>query len=402
MPFTVEGVGKHIRSLWLWLLEHDNTIFGIVLGLIAIDNWRTLIARVDEYWIYLINGIYLTPFLSLLTISFSTLYVTAISVILLTASKPVARYHTAMPNLLAVLAGFGVYAFVLLPPAEERLIAIYVPLALLAAGAGLVVYALLWLRRSFSVTPQARRIVQTGPYAWVRHPMYVGNILSIMGLGLMIGTPVSMSLAAATCALQVCRAHYEDKLMAATFDDYEAYMSKVNAFIPRIGRTALAAMMSISIISFAGIDEAAAQGKGRADPNAGARCQAWHQKALSGQWFSTQDGKEFVTTEAKQEALMSTPACKEFFQLQSRCEQAWIDVLVSDGTPERRKAEAVLLSTLESAPACKAIIGFEGVCTTLRSHSRGKQLSTRLQSILKECADGSIGRRTSGMLRPAL
>lgn len=217
MPVTVEIVRKHIRSLWLWLLDHDNTIFGIVLGLIALDNWRTLIARVDEYWVYLINGIYLTPLLSLLTISFSTLYVTAISAILLTSGKPVARYNTAMPNLLAVLAGFGVYAFVLLPPAEEILIAIYVPLALLAAGAGLVVYALFWLRRSFSVTPQARRVVQTGPYAWVRHPMYVGNILSIMGLGLMIGTSASLALAAVTCALQVCRAHYEDKTHGRNF-----------------------------------------------------------------------------------------------------------------------------------------------------------------------------------------
>src|SRR5712671_3858032 len=96
---------QRARSFGLWLLDHDNKIFGVVLALIAIDNWRMMYSRLGEYSIYLMNGIYATPLLSLLSIAFSAVYVSTASVILLTASKPVARYETLLPNLLAVLAG---------------------------------------------------------------------------------------------------------------------------------------------------------------------------------------------------------------------------------------------------------------------------------------------------------
>jgi protein-S-isoprenylcysteine O-methyltransferase Ste14 len=401
---------KRTHRFGRWLLDHDDKIFGVVLSLIAIDNWRMMYLRLGEYWIYLKNGIYATPLLSLLSIAFSTLYVSIVAVILLTAPKPVARYETLLPNFLAVLAGFGVYSFGLLTPAETRPFGIYVPLALLVSGSGIVLFALFYLRRAFSVTPQARTVVRSGPYAFVRHPMYIGNILSITGLGLMIGTPQALLLALAACLLQVCRARYEDRLLARTFVDYGAHMSNVNGFIPRIGfyRGGRISLLCLAIVVPFLAHQVTAQtaaGK-RIDPGIGAKCQAWHQKALSGQWFTLKEGEEFEATNQQQEVLQSIQGCKEFFQLQRRCEGLWYAPAVADAESQKpaviKSKQTELLRAIEQVVGCKSIIGFENVCETVREEAKRSRLSPKLQSVLQECAEGSIANRTSNMLRPAL
>src|SRR3974390_2536568 len=60
---------QYARGFGLWLLDHDNKIFGVILALIALDNWRMMYARFDEYSVYLMYGIYATPVLSLLSIA---------------------------------------------------------------------------------------------------------------------------------------------------------------------------------------------------------------------------------------------------------------------------------------------------------------------------------------------
>src|SRR6202040_246475 len=102
-----------------------------------------------------------------------------------------------------VLGGFGVYMYALLPPADTRPVGVTVPLLLMAAGSALVLLSLVYLRYSFSVTPQARTLNYEGPYSVVRHPMYVGNILSLLGLGLLIGTPESLFLSLLMSVLQI-------------------------------------------------------------------------------------------------------------------------------------------------------------------------------------------------------
>src|SRR4029079_13293307 len=42
----------------------------------------------------------------------------------------------------------------------------------LTLGSGFVIWSLLTLRRNFSIFPEARSLVRTGPYGIVRHPLY--------------------------------------------------------------------------------------------------------------------------------------------------------------------------------------------------------------------------------------
>ncbi len=221
-------------SAWRVLLGYDNVILGIILIPIALNIWIQLYKGTMQYWLYILAGFYAKPIFSLLPAAFSAIYVTGTSILLLTSGRPVARDEALLPNLLAVLGAFSAYLFGFLRPAETPLINMWVPLILLLLGPALVLLSLFYLQRSFSVTPQARSLKQGGPYAFIRHPMYAGNILSALGVGLLLGTPESLLLSFAIAGFQIGRAYFEERILLCAFPDYSVYMRKAGAFLPRL------------------------------------------------------------------------------------------------------------------------------------------------------------------------
>ncbi len=219
---------------WRPLLRLDNTIFGLVLVPVAVSGWLHLLEAAGQYWPIVAAGSYGQPALSLLASAFSAVYVSGTSLLLLTSRRPLARDEAFLPNFLAVTGAFSVYGFGFLTPAGIPPAGPYVPLVLLLLGAGLVLLSLLYLRRSFAVTPQAHALKQAGPYAVIRHPMYAGNILTVSGLGLLLGTAESLALALGIAGLQIGRAYFEERLLAAAFPDYALYKARVGAFLPRL------------------------------------------------------------------------------------------------------------------------------------------------------------------------
>jgi len=55
---------------------------------------------------------------------------------------------------------------------------------LATAGLAYAVWGLAFLRRSFSIIPEARRLVTGGPYAFSRHPVYLGEIVTAIGINM--------------------------------------------------------------------------------------------------------------------------------------------------------------------------------------------------------------------------
>lgn len=49
------------------------------------------------------------------------------------------------------------------------------------AGTLLTLWALTNLGKSFGISPADRKLVQTGPYKFVRHPMYSGELITLLG-----------------------------------------------------------------------------------------------------------------------------------------------------------------------------------------------------------------------------
>jgi len=95
---------------------------------------------------------------------------------------------------------------------------------LLLIGMSLVFSARLQLGRSFSLTPQARKLVTHGLYSRIRNPIYVFGTLAIVGLCLILQRPALWLLPLFVIVMQTARARREAQVLEAKFgDEYRAY-----------------------------------------------------------------------------------------------------------------------------------------------------------------------------------
>ncbi len=92
--------------------------------------------------------------------------------------------------------------------------------------------ALLSLGRSFGIVPAVRRIQTGGLYRVVRHPMFVSDILFKIPVLMKYCTIYNVAVFAASLALYVLRARYEEELLIRS-DKYRRYQQRVKyRFVP--------------------------------------------------------------------------------------------------------------------------------------------------------------------------
>jgi len=83
---------------------------------------------------------------------------------------------------------------------------------------------------------QASKLVTTGPYAYVRHPLYLANFLIGLGICVIIGIAWVFVVYLAYFLIQYVSIQVvEERFLHTQFkEEYEAYVSRVPRFIPRL------------------------------------------------------------------------------------------------------------------------------------------------------------------------
>jgi protein-S-isoprenylcysteine O-methyltransferase Ste14 len=123
-----------------------------------------------------------------------------------------------------------------LPPAA-RPAGYWLGVVLMAAGLGFTVWARNHLAGNWSATvtiKEGHELVRTGPYAWVRHPIYTGILVAFVGTALAGARWTSVfGLVFVTGAL-IRKLTLEERWMAEMFPEYAAYRAQVAALIPFI------------------------------------------------------------------------------------------------------------------------------------------------------------------------
>jgi protein-S-isoprenylcysteine O-methyltransferase Ste14 len=170
--------------------------------------------------------------------------------------RPVGRTSGRTPNLLRnpafyIFAGLGYFGLccwlwrliplALSPPA--RILALAVGALLFFPGLGLVLWGRLALGRLYFVSSSlgaqlyaGHRLVTHGPYALLRHPMYLGILLVGLG-GLLIYRTWTMLFVALNFLVLLVRAWREEQVLAAEFGvQWEEYCRRVPRWIPRFRR----------------------------------------------------------------------------------------------------------------------------------------------------------------------
>ena len=111
-------------------------------------------------------------------------------------------------------------------------------IALTAAGIAFAVWARFYLGGNWSSAVSVKvdhQLVRTGPYAWVRHPIYSGILLAIFGTALARGKAVGfLGLAFFWLGFWI-KSRMEEQFMRKTFgEQYEEYSRTTGALIPKL------------------------------------------------------------------------------------------------------------------------------------------------------------------------
>ncbi|MDQ2960799.1 MAG: isoprenylcysteine carboxylmethyltransferase family protein [Candidatus Dormibacteraeota bacterium] len=99
---------------------------------------------------------------------------------------------------------------------------------------GLAVYGLLYLRRSLSLIPEARRLVTGGPYRVVRHPLYGAEILASVAFAAVNPAVLAVIMLVPFVLVQLTRARFEERLLSGIYPQYAVYAAHTKRLIPFI------------------------------------------------------------------------------------------------------------------------------------------------------------------------
>ena len=114
----------------------------------------------------------------------------------------------------------------------------HVGLALVAAGAALSAGSVFLMGRAWriGIDPEQRtELADRGPYRWIRHPIYSGWLVMLVGHVLVVPHPVIDVAAIVTTAGVVFEALREERHLSRTFGErWARYASRTGRFAPRL------------------------------------------------------------------------------------------------------------------------------------------------------------------------
>jgi protein-S-isoprenylcysteine O-methyltransferase Ste14 len=113
-----------------------------------------------------------------------------------------------------------------------------IPAALQALGWAMLLFStgfIMWVMRenSFAApviklqSERGHRVVSSGPYAFVRHPMYSGTILFFVGAALLLGSWWGVALSPLFAVLFAIRSRIEERALLTGLPDYADYRARV-------------------------------------------------------------------------------------------------------------------------------------------------------------------------------
>ena len=157
----------------------------------------------------------------------------AVLIIMLVVRRPAAAKAPGLfPRLTAFLGAYLGVAILTLPLQPLNWELKTLSTLLILGGMSFALWGLLHLGRSISIMSEARKLVVGGPYAIVRHPLYLGEQLALIGVTLQYLSPLALVLVALQFRFQLYRMDFEERILSETFPDYIDYAKDTWRLIP--------------------------------------------------------------------------------------------------------------------------------------------------------------------------
>jgi protein-S-isoprenylcysteine O-methyltransferase Ste14 len=139
---------------------------------------------------------------------------------------PVDRSRGTREILIPLLGGVLPFGLLLSPVhpwvlrSETHLYAVFI---WMTGATCLTLWGLWTLKRSFSVTVEVRELVTGGPYRFVRHPIYLGEILTASAVAVLRLSWINLFLTALFIMIQLYRSRMEEEKLLRFFPDYKHF-----------------------------------------------------------------------------------------------------------------------------------------------------------------------------------
>jgi protein-S-isoprenylcysteine O-methyltransferase Ste14 len=153
---------------------------------------------------------------------------------LLIRRTPIAGERGFVPRLITMGGAYLGVVILMIPAGSGPIWLNLMAMMLVTGGAGFAVYAISFLGRSVSLLPEARKLVVAGPYAYIRHPLYLGEQLALLGAVLQQASLLAFFLLALQCICQLYRMQYEEKILEQAFPDYAQYKARTERLLPGV------------------------------------------------------------------------------------------------------------------------------------------------------------------------
>ena len=147
---------------------------------------------------------------------------------------PRARKSGLVPRIAAIAGTYLSVGIVQLPPAELSAPLYLIATLLILSGTAFALYSALNSVARSSMLPEARQLVTRGPYALIRHPLYLGEAIALVGLTLQFMSPWALMIFGLQCACQVGRMTSEERVLSSVFPEYRNYMAHTARLLPHI------------------------------------------------------------------------------------------------------------------------------------------------------------------------
>ena len=164
----------------------------------------------------------------LANIVFSTLLI----LLLVIRCPPVRTAQGLWPKVAGIAGMLLPLVFIALPRAKLTPSWAIFSSAIVLAGTVASIVIVCWLGRSFSIFPQARRLVTEGPYRLVRHPLYLAELLVVFGAMWQFEQPWAFIVLLVATGAQIPRMHFEEQVLMEAFPSYRDYANRTARLLP--------------------------------------------------------------------------------------------------------------------------------------------------------------------------
>ena len=147
-------------------------------------------------------------------------------------------------RIIMALVSIGFVGLILLPAIDHRFGWSHLSIPAILAGDALVLLGWLGIffvfrENSFASatieSAEDQRVISTGLYAWVRHPMYATSLLMLLGIPVALGSWWGVLIVVAIVPALIWRLTDEERFLVRHLPDYSTYQRRIRyRLLPRV------------------------------------------------------------------------------------------------------------------------------------------------------------------------